>query len=111
MISMNELKEKKLLKTSKSLGMQYTTKLKDENIIYVLNKRSNIIYEINIVKDKRTSNKYFIKTEIFDKKKFVADGSIQGIFFDPLILAKIGATSKSKENIYFTVDDYIELYE
>lgn len=105
------LEDKKILKISKAIGTKYTTKLEDDITIYALNKKSNFVYEINIVRDKRTSDKYFVKTKEFGKTKFVADGSVQGIFFDPIIFAKIGATAKSKDNIYFVVDDYIELYE
>jgi hypothetical protein len=32
------------------------------------------------------------------------------ILFDPIVLAKIGTGSKSKENIYFVVDDNIDIY-
>ena len=106
-----ELEGKKILKTSKAVGTKFTTKLEDDITIYALDKRNNNVYEINIVKDKRTTDKYFVKSKVFAKTKFVADGSIQGIFFDPFIAAKIGATTKSKDNIYFIVDDYIDLYE
>lgn len=106
-----ELEGKKLLKISKAVGTKFTTKLEDDIIIYAFDKRNNNVYEINIVKDKRTADKYFVKSEIFGKTKFVADGSVQAIFFGPMIMAKIGASSKSKDNIYFTVDENIELYE
>ena len=106
-----ELEGKKLLKTSKSVGTKFTTKLEDDITIYAFDTISNNVYEINIVKDKRTSDKYFVKSEIFGKTKFVADGSVQAIFFGPMIMAKIGASSKSKDNIYFVVDENIELYQ
>ena len=106
-----ELEGKKLLKTSKAVGTKFTTKLEDDITIYAFDKRNNNVYEINIVKDKRTADKYFVKSEVFGKSKFVIDGSVQAIFFGPMIMAKIGASSKSKDNIYFIVDENIELYE
>lgn len=111
MRSIDILKDKKLLKISKAAGTKYTTKLEDDIVLYVLNKKNNSVYEINIVKDKRTTDKYNVKSEEYDKIKFITDGSAQVIFFDPIVIAKIGATAKSKENIYFAVDDYIEIYE
>ena len=111
MRSIDILEGKKLLKLSKAAGTKYTTKLEDDITIYVLNKKNNSVYEINIVKDKRTADKYNVKSEEYDKIKFVADGSTQVIFFGPIVIAKIGVTAKSKENIYFAVDDDIEIYE
>lgn len=105
------LEGKKLLKASKAFGVKFTTKLEDDITIYAFDKIGNNVYEINIVKDKRTSDKYFIKSEIFGKTKFIANGSVQAIFFCPMIMAKIGTSIKSKDNIYFIVDDNIDLYE
>ncbi len=105
------MEDKKLLKISKAVGTKFTTKLEDDITIYAFDKNSGRQYEINIVKDKRTTNKYFVKSELFGKTKFVADGSVQAIFFGPMIMAKIGASAKSKDNIYFIVDDNIDLYE
>ena len=111
MKSVDVLEGKSLLKLSKAIGTKYTTKLEDDITLYALDKKSNSVYVFNIVKDKRTADKYFVKSEEYDKIKFVADGSVQMVFFGPIILAKIGATVKSKENIYFAVDDNIEIYE
>ena len=111
MKSSDVLEGKKLLKQSKAMGTKYTTKLEDEFTIFILNKNNNSVYEINFVKDKRTSNKYFVKSDEYGKTKFVADGSVQAVFFGPLVLAKIGASTKSKDNIYFEINNSVELYQ
>ena len=108
---MQNLDELKLLKTSKSLGTQFVTKLEDNITIFIHNKKTNIVEKINIVKDKRSTDKYMVKSDKFDKYIFVTDGEPQMIYFGPVIIAKVGATAKSRENIYFTVDSYIDLYE
>ena len=106
------LENLKKLKVSKSPGTRFVTKLKDSNIIYIHNTTNNNINKINIKKDKGSEDKYIIESGgFFSKVKFSADGNFHMILFDPVIIAKIGATSKSKENIYFALNDDIDLYE
>lgn len=102
----------KILRTSKAMGTQFVTKLEDNIIVFIRDiKSDNIIGKITITKDKRSETKYIVKSDKFDKGKFITNGEAQMIYFDPVIIAKVGATTKSKENIYFTVDSNIELYE
>lgn len=101
----------KLLKASKSVGTQFVTKLEDSITIFIHNKKTNMVEKITIVKDKRSSDKYMVKSDKFEKGKFVTNGEPQMIYFEPVVIAKVGATAKSKENIYFTVDPDIDLYE
>jgi len=110
MYSTEILQFKDKLKISKAFGTKFVTKLEDKLEIFVHDKNTNNIFKIEIVRDKRTEDKYFIKTNEFEKGKFIANGDPQMIFYDPIIIAKVGATVKSKENIYFTVDDNIDLY-
>ena len=108
---MESINDLKLLKASKSMGTQFVTKLEDSITIYIHNKDSNIVEKITITKDKRSTDKYMVKSDKFAKGKFIANGELQMIYFKPVIIAKVGATAKSRENIYFTVDDNIDLYE
>ena len=102
----------KILKASKAMGTQFVTKLKDNIIIFIHDINNNsIVGKITITKDKRSETKYIVKSDKFDDGKFIANGEAQMIYFDPVIIAKIGSSSKSKENIYFTVDSNIKLYE
>ena len=109
-MNLNDLGEKTLLKASKAAGTQFVTKLEDDIAIFIHDKKTNIVKKFSIVKDKRSENKYMIKSDEFAKGKFVANGEPQMIYFNPVIIAKIGATAKTKENIYFTVDDNLDLY-
>ena len=109
-MNLNDLAEKTLLKASKAAGTQFVTKLEDDITIFIHDKKTNIVKKFSIVKDKRSENKYMIKSDEFAKGKFVANGEPQMIYFNPVIIAKIGATAKTKENIYFTVDDNLDLY-
>jgi hypothetical protein len=108
---MESINDLKLLRASKSMGTQFVTKLEDNITIYIHNKDSNIVEKITITKDKRSTDKYIVKSDKFEKRKFIADGELQMIYFNPVIIAKVGATAKSRENIYFTVDSNIDLYE
>ena len=101
----------KLLKSSKLIGTQYVTKLSDNITIFIREEKTNIVKKLSIVKDKRSENKYIVKSENFAKCKFIADGEPHMVYFEPIIIAKIGSGAKSKENIYFTVDSDIYLYE
>ena len=105
-----ELSDFKVLKTSKAMGTQFVTKLEDSITVYIHNKDNDTVEKITITKDKRTENKYIVKSDKF-KGKFVADGKAHMIYFNPVVIAKVGATTKSKENIYFTVDSNIVIYE
>ena len=109
-MNLNDLGEKTLLKASKAAGTQFVTKLEDDITIFIHDKKTNMVKKFSIVKDKRSENKYMIKSDEFAKGKFVANGEPQMIYFNPVIIAKIGATAKTKENIYFTVDDNLDLY-
>ena len=109
-MNLNNLAEKTLLKASKAAGTQFVTKLEDDITIFIHDKKTNIVKKFSIVKDKRSENKYMIKSDEFAKGKFIANGEPQMIYFNPVIIAKIGATAKTKENIYFTVDDNLDLY-
>ena len=109
--SIEILKDLSIMKQSKSMGTRFTTSLEDDKDIYLHDKNTNLVFKISIVKDKRSNDKYFIKTDQFDKKKFIANGEPQMIFFNPIVIVKIGATTKTKGNLYFTVDDNIDIYE
>lgn len=107
---MEELNGLKILRVSKAMGTQFVTKLEDNITVYIHNKKNDTVIKLNIVKDKRTNDKYMVKYDN-TKGKFIANGDAQMIYFDPVIIAKVGATAKSRENIYFTVDDNIDIYE
>ena len=111
MYSINDLKNLSLLKTSKLTGTRFTTKLEDEIKLCIHDKNTDIVYSITITKDKRTEDKYFIKSDNYDKRKFIANGEAQLIFFNPIIIMKIGGSAKSKENLYFAVDSNIDIYK
>lgn len=109
MSSLKDLKNLTILKSSKAIGTQFVIKLEDNITIFIHDKKTNLVNSITIVKDKRTADKYNIKSDSY-KGKFIANGDPQMIFFNPVIIAKIGAATKSKENIYFAVDSNIDLY-
>ena len=110
MYPIDVLKGKSCLKKSRLTGTQFVIKLEGSFEVYVHNKSNNNIFKISFKKDNRSENKYIINSDKFGKGKFITNGELQMILFDPIVLAKIGTGSKSKENIYFVVDDNIDIY-
>lgn len=111
MYSVKDLEDLSLLKTSKLTGTKFTTKLENIIRLYIHDKNTDIVYKITITKDKRSEDKYIIKSDNYNNRKFIANGEAQMIFFNPVIIMKIGNSAKSKENLYFTVDSNIDLYK
>ena len=104
------LKDKKLLKSSKAIGTKFVTKIKYSFSIYIHNKSNNNVYEMFFIK---TNDKYTITSNIdgYGENTFVPNTELQMIFFDPIVIVKNGSSAKTEENIYFVVDDNIDLYE
>jgi hypothetical protein len=107
MYNLSDIKELNLLKTSKMSGTKFTIKLEDKLNIFIHDKNTDIVYKISILK---SNSNYIIKSDEYSDKVFFPNGDAQMIYFNPVIIAKVGTTSKNKDSIYFIVDDNIDLY-